>query len=61
MKEEERAYIKEIVREVITELNHEKRIQEIERRVFNGFGLKINILYAICMAILAGIVKLAFF
>ena len=61
MKEEERAYIKEIVREVIVELDHENRLRKIERRVLNGFGLKINILYMICMAILAGIVKLAFF
>jgi len=61
MKEEERAYIKEIVREVMAEFKHESRLKKVEQKVFNGFGLKINVLYAICMAILAGVIKLAFF
>jgi len=61
MKEEEKSYIKEIVREVIKDLNLEERMQKVERKVFNGFSIRINILYALCTAILAGVIKLAFF
>ena len=63
MKEEEKAYIKEIVREVMDSFvqEYDSRLRKVEQKVFNGFGLKINILYAICLAILTGVIKLAFF
>jgi len=63
MKDEEKIYVKDIVREAMDMFEHAygDRLRKVEQKVFNGFGLRINILFAICMAILAGIIKLAFF
>lgn len=62
--EKERAYIREIVREVIAELpceKHAKRLGKIEIKVFNGFTLKINILYGLYVVIIGLLVRIAFF
>ena len=64
MTSEEKAYIHEVVREVIRELPceaREERIQKVERKIFNGFGTKINILFVLYTVFLGLAVKQVFF
>jgi len=55
----EKAYIKEIAREVIRELpckNNDERIKKCEQKLFNGMTTKINILFIVYGIILARLV-----
>ena len=70
MKEYQRSYIELIARKVGDEIyqrleekhyDHEKRLLKIEKKVFNGFSTKINILFAIYSIFIGLLVKLAFF
>ena len=52
----------EIRKELIEEIKeNRRRITKIERRVFNGFGIKINILFILYGIFIALLIKLAFF
>ncbi len=39
----------------------DKRLQKVERKMFNGINLKINLLYGFYVAMLGILIKLAFF
>ncbi len=57
-----RKVAKEIKDEILPEIkDNNKRIAKIERRVFNGFGLKINILFVLYSIFIGLLIKLAFF
>lgn len=54
MTDQEKAYIREIVRETIQELpcnKNDDRIGKIEQKVFNGFGTQISLQWAIIAGI----------
>jgi len=40
--------------------DHEKRLLKIEKKVFNGFSVKINVLFGLYSVIIALLIKLAF-
>lgn len=69
MKEYQKSYIELIARKVGDEVcqkiekrlyDHEKRLLKIEKKVFNGFSVKINVLYGLYSVIIALLIKLAF-
>ena len=60
----EKAYIKEIAREVVSELPckvHGERLRKCEQKLFNGINTKINILFAIYSVVIAWMVIDFFF
>lgn len=68
--EYQKAYIELVARRTADEIKNEivpeikentKRIVKIEKKVFNGFGTKINILFAVYGLFLALLIKLVFF
>ena len=69
MKEYQKSYIELIARKVGDEIyqkleekhyDHEKRLSKIEKKVFNGFSVKINVLFGLYSVIIALLIKLAF-
>jgi len=70
MKEYQKNYIELIARKVGKEVsvilekrlnNHEKRISKMEKKVFNGFGTKINVLFGFYGVMIVLLIKMAFF
>ena len=52
----------QIKSELVPEIReNRKRITKIERKVFNGFGTKINILFVLYSIFIALLIKIAFF
>ena len=70
LSEYQRIYIRMIAKEVGDEVeakikpdidDMQRRIIRVERKIFNGFGTKINLLFAFYGLFIALLVKLAFF
>ena len=74
MEEYQKAYIeliaKRVADEVVLKLESRlvgelekinKRVHKLELKVFNGFGLKINLLFVLYTVFLGLLIKLAFF
>jgi len=70
MKEYQKNYIELVARKIGEEVsviledrlnNHEKRISKMEKKVFNGFGTKINVLFGFYGVMIVLLIKMAFF
>lgn len=70
MKKYQKNYIELIARKVGDEISnklekklceHDKRISKMEKKVFNGFSTKINILFGLYTIFIGLLIKLAFF
>ncbi|MFW6120740.1 MAG: hypothetical protein ACOC80_07540 [Petrotogales bacterium] len=68
MKEEEKAYIREIVREAVKELKVEfpckentKAISKMWTKLFNGLEAKLNVVIAVVGILLTGILGMAIY
>ena len=61
---ETKLYVKEIVEETIESLpcdGRDSRLRDVEKKVFNGYGSNIKILYGLYTVVIGLLVKLAFF
>jgi len=70
MKEYQKNYIELVARKIGKEVsvilekrlnNQDKRISKMEKKVFNGFGTKINVLFGFYGVMIVLLIKMAFF